>query len=101
MWFAEVRRLGDDGMKDDWQRLGGPYKSQERAKAECKKEFNGCAHNWRRLEFRTVADDERGTVYQLCMPPHGWKLRWVDSRQASVMHNANVTGLAPAQETTK
>jgi len=26
MWFAEVRRLGDDGTKEEWQRLGGPYK---------------------------------------------------------------------------
>lgn len=76
-WFAEGRWLGPNGEAGKWQRLGGPYKTQERAKAECASELRFATN--KRAEFRTVADDERGTVYQMSMPPHAWRLRWVNA----------------------
>ena len=76
-WFAEGRSEAQDGHWGEWQRLGGPYSTQERAKAECAKALKGSLS--KRIEFRTVADDERGTVYQVSRPPHGWRLRWVNA----------------------
>lgn len=76
-WYAEARREGADGEVEDWERLGGPYKTQERAKAQCAKQLK-CASN-KRLWFRTVADDERATVYQVSVPPHAWRLRWANA----------------------
>lgn len=76
-WFAEGRREGADGAVEQWQRIGGPYKTQERAKAECAKELKHASN--KRLWFRTVADDERGTVYQISVPPYAWRLRWVNA----------------------
>lgn len=73
-WYAEVRRGGNNGEWESWNRLGGPYRTQERAKAECAKELKHSAN--KQLWFRTVADDERGTVYQESKPPHSWRLRW-------------------------
>lgn len=79
-WFAESRRISADGIAaEDWLRLGGPYKTQERTKAECKKALLAEPQNASRIEFRTVADDWRGTVYQECKPPHGSRLRWVNA----------------------
>ena len=80
-WYAEVRRRGADGQHENWGRLGAePYKTQERAKAECKKLFEAEPNNRHRLEFRTVRDDARGTIEQVCQPPHAWRLKWADSR---------------------
>lgn len=76
-WFAEGRWFGPNGETGAWQRLGGPYKTQERAKAECAAELKFAAN--KRVEFRTVANDERGTVYQMSVPPHAWRLRWVNA----------------------
>lgn len=79
-WFAESRRKSADGeLAEGWSRIGGPYKSQERTKAECKAVFLAEPQNATRIEFRTVADDERGTVYQECKPPHGTRLRWTNA----------------------
>jgi|NOAtaT_7_FD_contig_41_1467344_length_530_multi_1_in_0_out_0_1 hypothetical protein len=76
-WYAEARREGVDGNVEAWQRIGGPYNTQERAKAECAKELKWASN--KRLWFRTVADDDRGTVYQMSVPPHAWRLRWVNA----------------------
>lgn len=76
-WHAESRRESIDGDVELWQRIGGPYKTQERAKAECAKELKAAGNKL--LWFRTVADDERGTVYQISAPPHAWRLRWTNA----------------------
>lgn len=76
-WYAESRRESASGDVESWQRIGGPYRTQERAKAECAKELKAASN--KRLWFRTVADDERGTVYQMSVPPHAWRLRWVNA----------------------
>ncbi len=76
-WFAEGRWFGPNGETGQWQRLGGPYKTQERAKAQCKTELKFSGN--KRVEFRTVVDDARGTVHQISVPPHAWRLRWVNA----------------------
>lgn len=76
-WFAESRRESVDGDVEPWGRIGGPYKTQERAKAECAASLKHASN--KRLWFRTVSDDERGTVYQISVPPHAWRLRWVNA----------------------
>lgn len=76
-WYAESRRESVDGDVEAWQRIGGPYKTQERAKAECSKELKAAFS--KRIWFRTVANDERSTVYQISVPPHAWRLRWANA----------------------
>ena len=76
-WYAEFRRESVEGDVEPWQRIGGPYKTQEQAKAECAKKLKSASNKL--LWFRTVADDERGTVYQISAPPHAWRLRWVNA----------------------
>lgn len=79
-WFAESRRMAVDGSAaESWARIGGPYKTQERTKAECKKVVLAEPQNAARIEFRTVADNPSGTVYQECKPPHGHRLRWINA----------------------
>lgn len=73
MWFAEYQTPG----RQDWERIGGPYKTQEQAKDECRKWHKATAGGAQGT-FRTVADDRRGTVYQESRPPHAWRLRWID-----------------------
>ena len=80
-WYAEARRRGADGQHETWMRLGSvPYKTRERAKAECKTQLEAEPNNKHRLEFRIVCDDERGTIEQVCQPPHAWRLKWFDAR---------------------
>lgn len=76
-FYAESRRESASGDVESWQRIGGPYKTQERAKAECAKELKAAGN--KRIWFRTVAADERGTIYQISVPPHAWRLRWVNA----------------------
>jgi hypothetical protein len=79
-FYAEARRPLATGDDANWRRLacGQAFKTQERAKAECAKALRySITKGW---EFRTVADDERGTVYQESKPPHGWRLRWVNAQ---------------------
>lgn len=76
MWFAEFRQE-----KGSWTRLRElPYKHQEQAKAACKAKLASDPANTALLIFRTVADDATATVYEMSLPPHGWRLRWIDSR---------------------
>lgn len=78
-WYAEARRRGVNGQHENWVRLGPePYRTQERAKAECKALFEAEPHNKHRLEFRTVRDDDRDTIEQVCRPPHAWRLKWTN-----------------------
>lgn len=74
-FYAESRRESASGDVESWQRIGGPCKTQERAKAECTKELKAAGN--KRLWFRTV--DELGAVYQISAPPHSWRLRWVNA----------------------
>lgn len=76
-WYAESRIESESGYVGPWYRIGGPYKTQERAKTECAKKLKAASN--KRLWFRTVADDERGTVYQISAPPHAWRMRWVNA----------------------
>lgn len=69
-WFAEAR-----SGEGEWQRLGGPYGTQERAKQDCRR-FRAADGSGGDISFRTVLDDDRGTVWQEASPPHGWRLRW-------------------------
>lgn len=76
MWFAESKYT--DG---NWRKLRDkPYTSQEYAKARCKQKLVEEPNNAHRLHFRTVADDERGTIYEESRPPHGSRLRWTPAR---------------------
>lgn len=80
-FIAEARRLNNDGtVAEDWYQLGGPYASQERAKAECKHVLDAEPQNRNRYEFRTVGDDARKSIFQECKPPHAWRLRWSNAR---------------------
>ena len=80
MWYGEFRRHGQDGKAENWSRASiQPQLTQERANADCKAVLDNNRHDGHRLEFRTVADDERGSVYQESKPPHGWRMRWTDA----------------------
>jgi hypothetical protein len=77
--FAEYRRLSTDGTEAEaWTRLG-PFSTHPLAKAECKKLIKAEPHNASRMEFRTVANDDRWTIHQECKPPHGTRLRWTNA----------------------
>lgn len=76
MWFGEYR----DSPLEPWKRASKrAQKTQERAKADCKAFLEKHRQIGHQLEFRTVADDERGTVYQESRPPHGLRMRWADA----------------------
>jgi len=82
-WFAEMRHRGDDGKHEAWVRISPALRSsREKAKSDCRSRLLAEPNNRPRLEFRILADDERGTIYEVCQPPHGWRLRWIDSRLA-------------------
>lgn len=74
MWYAEYRHKDDD----NWTRIRpDPWRSQEPAKAACKKMIKSNPLRRYQVHFRTV--DTNGVAYQESKAPHDcWRMRWRD-----------------------
>lgn len=75
MWLAQyqVKQGGP------WETLGDRnWRSQEGAKAACKKFLAGHPEIRSTVAFRTIVDDGSGVIYQECQPPHRSRLVWRD-----------------------
>ena len=73
-FYAEARNYAEGYTTFQWRPVGGLFSSQEKAKAACKKYLALCSDQ--AVEFRII---HQMTVYQVCKPPHGWRLRWWDA----------------------
>jgi len=78
-WFAEVRDRAEPLADGAWTRIPPrAYKTQEQAKAECKKHLETTPDKRGHLEFRILRESDH-TIEQVSCPPHGWRLKWLNA----------------------
>lgn len=74
MWVGEYKMSATEA----WQSASPELRrSQELAKVDCKRALEQLRDKDPLISFRIMS--ERNTVYQKSLPPHDWRMRWVDA----------------------